>query len=509
MDLKDNINSLIDLISFDYEYYNELRNGGVNEKNAKIRATLRGLFLNEIQVDFEENDNEAIILYDIIEHLVYDEYCKTVHKKGSTSFRSNVLYTKTVESEKINEALYDKFGLHVLLTPSAMQSISDYQLKREYSKRFDTVDELEFDVDFGEVNEVDLDDELVSDDELDLDLDDELDLILDDLDLDDDPDLDLDGDLDIDDADDLDHNIFEDILDFGEENSDTDNHFEVLYKPRTNKIISRFDIDKENLDDAYFVKCLNVIVEYHKENQFVAIPLYFFPQPTFQHNEDVKWLSTPLTKTLVLMNDNGLIDREKIKGHWNYKLNQAGKDLYEEVSKIKERQFKTISFRKRLNSQQEVYDSIEMFSNDFNQPAIKIKVGDNTLFFKNYDEIVDLIKLIDKAAKQGYLVISIEGVYDGFSNILSNVLKSHYFESSFIEQRFIKLIEDNLNGNKTVQMPIQTFADKFAFGLSGRASQVIERLLKKKLIKKSRKNTNIAYSYSLLKPDELDFDFFF
>lgn len=186
----DDLKNIFDLTIIDFNYYEELRMLGVNEKNAKIRATIRGLLKQELNID-NNPSKDTYETFEIFSDLVFDEICLIKDNQHSASFRTHVFYTRLLQNTTFGNELYENFGCLFMLETSDINNISDVQIKYEFERRFGKPEEIDLNLDDEDYLDLDLDD----DDELDLDSDDDLDLgSEDDLDLDSDDDLDLDGD---------------------------------------------------------------------------------------------------------------------------------------------------------------------------------------------------------------------------------------------------------------------------------------------------------------------------
>ncbi|HGS5668194.1 TPA: hypothetical protein ACMDXT_000197 [Vibrio parahaemolyticus] len=175
--LSEMLEALDAVIKIDYHYYELLRDYGVNENEAWIRAMAK--FFLEIDDSFES--------IHIIRDVIYDEYCLKSHKEHSDEFETHGLYLLE-EIDKDTVQALKKLNIDYKVSSELFNSFSDEDLKAELERRENTHEpepEPELDFDDGlsiEVENLEL--KLLSDDDLD-DFD-ELDFDDDDLDFGDD-----------------------------------------------------------------------------------------------------------------------------------------------------------------------------------------------------------------------------------------------------------------------------------------------------------------------------------
>ncbi|HHX8576462.1 TPA: hypothetical protein ACVO35_004971 [Vibrio alginolyticus] len=151
--LSEMLEALDAVIKIDYHYYELLRDYGVNENEAWIRAMAK--FFLEIDDSFE-----AIT---ILREIMRDEYWLKAHKEHSPYYETHGVYLlETVDKDKV-QAL-NKLNIEYKIDPEMFNSFSDEDLKAELKRR-ESVESKEPDV------------------ELDLDFDDGLDIEVEDLEL--------------------------------------------------------------------------------------------------------------------------------------------------------------------------------------------------------------------------------------------------------------------------------------------------------------------------------------
>lgn len=166
------------VIKIDYHYYELLRDYGVNENEAWLRAMAK--FFLDIDSSYE--------VLSIIRDVIYDEYFLKSYKEHSKHFETHGEYLLENVEKKTIQTL-KKLNMNYKIDSEIFNSFSDEDLKNELERR-----------EKAESNEQDV--------ELDLDFEDGLDIEVQDLELK------LLSDDDLDDFDELD---FDDDLDFGDE----------------------------------------------------------------------------------------------------------------------------------------------------------------------------------------------------------------------------------------------------------------------------------------------------
>ncbi|HAS6043181.1 TPA: hypothetical protein I7115_06655 [Vibrio vulnificus] len=176
--LSEMLEALDAVIKIDYHYYELLRDYGVNENEAWLRAMAK--FFLDIDSSYE--------VLSIIRDVIYDEYFLKSYKEHSKHFETHGEYLLENVEKKTIQTL-KKLNMNYKIDSEIFNSFSDEDLKNELERR-----------EKAESNEQDV--------ELDLDFEDGLDIEVQDLELK------LLSDDDLDDFDELD---FDDDLDFGDE----------------------------------------------------------------------------------------------------------------------------------------------------------------------------------------------------------------------------------------------------------------------------------------------------
>lgn len=499
----DDLKNIFDLTSVDYDYYEELKALCVEEKNARIRAIIRGLLTEELEIERDFNEDNLAILDD----LIFDEYCLIKNKTHSSSFKRHNVYTRLLHNSTLKIELYEKFGCFFMLDTKDIENISNSQIKSEYERRFGKSEEPEeINLDLDDEDDLDLD--LDSEDDLDLYSDDELDLDTDDLDLDGDDELDLDSDDEL--------VLEEETNHLGISNEDAkqllSEFFDETYggnveqkkrRATTDLVISRLSDDVANLDDDYFSACLDVVKEYHRDNQMVEIPLHFFPLVDFDVDPDYDVSQDALEITLSLLTEKDFIHREMIDGKWHYALTEHGKSMFVDdieylAPETSKKNVGVIYFRDNNTFQ-------PIVKHEYKKGDVSFYINGKAFSFESFDEIYKIIVMLDEAQQQGLTRVEINAV-DIYVGALSNHLKSHYIDSKVIEEKFINFIKAKLGDKKERQITLSTFADALTFGSIDKTNKVLRRLLKKKMIKRRQKIEGSAYTYSLGKGDKLDFN---
>ncbi len=176
--LSEILEALDAVIKIDYDYYELLREYGVNENEAWLRAMAK--FFLEIDDSFE-----AI---SIITDVIVDEYYLKAHKKHSDEFETHGLYLLEEIDKETVQAL-KQLNIDYKVSSELFNSFSDDELKAELERR-KSLAEPDLDFDDGlDIEVQDLELKLLSDDDLD-DFD-ELDFDDDDLDFGDEEDKEL------------------------------------------------------------------------------------------------------------------------------------------------------------------------------------------------------------------------------------------------------------------------------------------------------------------------------
>ncbi|HCH2724005.1 TPA: hypothetical protein NKS78_001527 [Vibrio parahaemolyticus] len=240
--LSEILEALDAVIKIDYDYYELLREYGVNENEAWLRAMAK--FFLDIDSSYEG--------ISIIRNVIYDEYYLKSYKEHSKHFETHGVYLLDNVKKDTVQAL-KKLNISYKADFDLFDSFSDEQLKSELERREKAESkeqdvELELDFDDGlDIEVQDLELKLLSDNDLDLD---DLDFDDDDLDFGDEEDKELKQD-ELDDLKVDRNSVFIDYLDFEGIDSlidDTEYDDELL-----NDEISLDDDDDDDDDDLSVV----------------------------------------------------------------------------------------------------------------------------------------------------------------------------------------------------------------------------------------------------------------
>ncbi|HAS6235971.1 TPA: hypothetical protein I7194_00585 [Vibrio vulnificus] len=172
--LSEMLEALDAVIKIDYHYYELLRDYGVNENEAWLRAMAK--FFLDIDSSYE--------VLSIIRDVIYDEYFLKSYKEHSKHFETHGEYLLENVEKKTIQTL-KKLNMNYKIDSEIFNSFSDEDLKNELERREkaeSNVQDVELDLDFEDGLDIEVQDlelKLLSDDDLDdfdeLDFDDDLD----------------------------------------------------------------------------------------------------------------------------------------------------------------------------------------------------------------------------------------------------------------------------------------------------------------------------------------------
>ncbi|HFQ4850874.1 TPA: hypothetical protein ACGUPD_001004 [Vibrio vulnificus] len=146
------------VIKIDYDYYELLREYGVNENEAWLRAMAR--YFLDIDDSYES--------IDIYRDVIYDEYCLKDRKAHSHYFETHGVYIlDEIDKDKVQSL--KNLNIDYKIVSEIFNSLSDEDLKAELERREKAVSqEQELDFDDGlDIEVQDLELKLLDDDDLD------------------------------------------------------------------------------------------------------------------------------------------------------------------------------------------------------------------------------------------------------------------------------------------------------------------------------------------------------